>query len=164
MVGTSWLVWPWPGTTTPKSSDPWAKTDRFDASNRISHITSARPVSRGFLRDTSWGWLSNGLCRRRYPRYLPRSGNFELPVANLTHARTVRERMNPLNATTVKDNLTVLRHRHQKGCLGVHLTVSTVDLFDKEATPLVVDFDHAFAHLWYRQLYWTAAGSLDNCF
>jgi len=112
MVGTSWLVWSWPGTTTPKSSDPWAKTDRFDASNRILSITSARPVSRGFLRDTSRGWLSNGLCRRRYPRYLPRSGNFELPVANFTRARTVRERMNPLNATPVKDNLTVPRHRH----------------------------------------------------
>ena len=53
MVGTSWLVWPWPGTTAPKSSDPWAKTDRFDASNCISSITSAQPVSRGFLRDTS---------------------------------------------------------------------------------------------------------------
>ena len=150
MVGTSWLVWPWPGTTTPKSSDPWAKTDRFDASNRISSITSARPESRGFLRDTSRGWLSNGLCRRRYPRYLPRSGNFEHPVANFTRARTVRERMNPLNATTVKDNLTVPRHRHQEGCLGIHLTVSTFDLLDEEATPLVVDFDRAFAHLRYR--------------
>ena len=72
--------------------------------------------------------------------------------------------MNPLNATTVKDNLTVPRHRHQEGCLGIHLTVFTFDLLDKEATSLVVDFDHAFAHLRYRQLYWTAAGSLDNRF
>ena len=71
MVGTSWLVWSWPGTTTPKSSDPWAKTDRFDASNRISSITSARPVSRGFLRDTSGvgyrmgfaGDATHGICR-----------------------------------------------------------------------------------------------------
>src|ERR1700692_3459663 len=164
MVGTSWLVWPWPGTTTPKSSDPWAKTDRFDASNCISSITSAQPVSRGFLRDTSRGWLSNGFRRRRYPRYLTRSGNFELPVANLTLARAVRERMNPLNPTTVKDNLTVPRHRHQEGCLGIHLTVSTFDLLDKETTPLVVDFDHAFAHLRYGHLSWPAAGSLDNRF
>src|SRR6266851_5228804 len=138
--------------------------DRFDASNRISSITSARPVSRGFLRDTSRGWLSNGLCRRRYPRYLPRSGNFELPVANFTRARTVRERMNPLNATTVKNNLTIPRHRHQEGCLGKHLTVSTFDLLDKETTSLVVDFDDAFAHLRYLPLDWTAAGSLDNRF
>src|SRR5712692_2009140 len=145
MVGTSWLVWPWPGTTTPKSSDPWAKTDRFDASNCISSITSARPVSRGFLRDTNRGWLSKGFRRRRYPRYLPRSGNFELPGVNLICARTVREWMNPLNATPVKNNLTIPRHRHQEGCLGIHLTVCTFDLLDKETTPLVVDFDHAFA-------------------
>src|SRR4029077_4886336 len=117
--------------------------DRFDASNCISSITSARPVSRGFLRDTSRGWLSNGLCRRRYPRYLLRSGNFELPVANLTRARTVRERMNPLNVTSVKNNLSVPRHRHQEGCLGVHLTVFTFDLLDKETTSLIVDFNHA---------------------
>jgi hypothetical protein len=42
--------------------------------------------------------------------------------------------MNPLNATTVKDNLTVPRHRHQEGCLRIHLTVFTFDLLDKEST------------------------------
>ena len=42
MVGTSWLVWPWPGTTTPKSSDPWAKSDRFDAT--IAFLPSLLPV------------------------------------------------------------------------------------------------------------------------
>ena len=47
--------------------------------------------------------------------------------------------MNPLNATSVEDNLTVPRYRHQEGCLGIHLTVSTIDLLDKETTPLVVD-------------------------
>jgi len=51
------------------------------------------------------------------PRYLPRSGNFELPVANFTRARTVRERMNPLNATSVKNNLTIPASRHQEVAL-----------------------------------------------
>ena len=72
--------------------------------------------------------------------------------------------MNPLNATTVKNNLSIPRHRHQKGCFGIHLTVSTFDLLDKETTSLIVYFDHAFADLRYGQLHWTAAGSLDNRF
>jgi len=135
MVGTSSFGPAGPGTTVPKNCDPW--------SAGVGYRT-------GFAGDAT-----HGICRD------PGTSSFPLRISPRPHCKGTDE---PLNATSVKNNLTIPR-QPPSGKLPwytsdrLHLRPAR-----QGTTSLIVDFDHAFADLRYRQLDWTAAGSLDNCF
>ena len=72
MVGTSWLVPAWPGTTAPKNRDPWAKTRQIDAMQlhffhhflpvRCHAVSCVTPAGVGY-RSGFAGDATHGICR-----------------------------------------------------------------------------------------------------